>query len=57
MREIAFAQENNYAYYYMGWCLLQHGIGQAINISHRILHSQLRQDALQGQFQTPIHPW
>jgi arginine-tRNA-protein transferase len=26
MREIAFAQENNYAYYYMGEFLLKQGI-------------------------------
>jgi arginine-tRNA-protein transferase len=29
MREIAFAQENNYAYYYMGQCLPQRRIEQS----------------------------
>lgn len=61
MREIAYAQANDYAYYYMGKCIhlheevrcskcraLTHGV-------YRLLYPQLRKDAIQGQFSTAIH--
>lgn len=55
MREIAFCLENDYPYYYMGRFSMPPHLYPA-NDGCRVLHPQLREDALQRRFPTPVYP-